>query len=53
MVSPLTGKALAAEVTRQGTHKPADAAHLKDRLARIELRSDEKAKAQSSRGDQE
>jgi hypothetical protein len=53
MVSPLTGKALAAEVPRQGTHKPADAAGLKDRLARIELRSDEKEKAQASRGDQE
>jgi hypothetical protein len=53
MVSPLTGKALAAEVPSQGMHKPASAADLKDRLARIELRSDEKVKAQSSRGDQE
>jgi hypothetical protein len=38
MVSPLTGKAMAAEVPAQGTRKPADAAGLKERLARIELR---------------
>lgn len=36
MVSPLTGKAMAAEVPAQGTRKPADAAGLKERLARIE-----------------
>ena len=38
MVSPLTGKAMAAEVPAQGTRKPANAAGLKERLARIELR---------------
>lgn len=38
MVSPLTGKAMAAEMPAEGTHKPASAAGLKERLARIELR---------------
>jgi len=42
MVSPLTGKAMAAEVPAEGARKPAegatDASGLKDRLARIETR---------------
>jgi len=45
MVSPLSGKAIAAEVPAGGTHKPAEAADLKDRLARIELRSTRKVSA--------
>jgi hypothetical protein len=39
MVSPITGKAMAAEIPAQGSHKPTEAADLKDRLARIEPRS--------------
>jgi hypothetical protein len=39
MVSPLTGRAMAAEVPARGAHKPTEAADLKDRLARIELRA--------------
>ena len=39
MVSPLTGQAVAAELPAGGTRKPAEASDLKDRLARIELRS--------------
>jgi hypothetical protein len=39
MVSPLTGKAVAAEVPAGGARKPTEAADLKDRLARIELRA--------------
>ncbi len=39
MVSPLTGKALAAEVPADGARKPAEVGDLKDRLARIELRA--------------
>ena len=42
MVSPLTGKAIAAEVPAGGTRKPAEAADLKDRLARVELRATQK-----------
>lgn len=42
MVSPLSGKAIAAEVPVGGTRKPAEAKDLKDRLARIELRSTRK-----------
>ena len=42
MVSPLSGKAIAAEVPVGGTRKPAEASDLKDRLARIELRSTRK-----------
>jgi hypothetical protein len=41
MVSPLTGKAIAAEMPAHGTHKPTEAANLKDRLARIDLRANE------------
>lgn len=37
MVSPLTGKAIAAEVPSGGTRKPLEASDLKDRLTRIEL----------------
>lgn len=37
MVSPLTGKAIAAEVPTGGTHKPAEVADLSGRLTRIEL----------------
>ena len=36
MVSPLTGKAMAAEVTPVSTRKPADSAGLRDRLTRID-----------------
>ena len=39
MVSPLTGKAIAAEVPAGGTQEPASVADLKDRLARVELRA--------------
>jgi hypothetical protein len=46
MVSPLTGKAMAAEVPKQGTHKPTEAANLKDRLARIEPRPSQKERAE-------
>lgn len=42
MVSPLTGKAVAAEMPAGGMRKPAEASDLKDRLARIELRSTRK-----------
>ncbi|MEJ5978710.1 hypothetical protein WG901_18800 [Novosphingobium sp. PS1R-30] len=42
MVSPLSGKAIAAEMPAGGTRKPAEASDLKDRLARIELRSTRK-----------
>jgi hypothetical protein len=38
MVSPLTGKAMAAEVPLRGTRKPTEAADLKERLAHIEPR---------------
>ncbi len=38
MVSPLTGKAVAAEVPAAGVRKATDAAGLKDRLTRIERR---------------
>jgi hypothetical protein len=48
MVSPLTGKALAAEVPASGARKPAEAADLKDRLARIELRATQKSATQKS-----
>jgi hypothetical protein len=37
MVSPLTGKAIAAEVPRGGPHKQVDSATLGQRLARINL----------------
>jgi hypothetical protein len=37
MVSPLTGKAIAAEMPSGGARKPLQAADLKDRLTRIEL----------------
>ena len=36
MVSPLTGKALAATAPREGPRKPVDAASLSDRLSRVE-----------------
>ena len=49
MVSPLTGKALAAEVPAGGARRPAQAADLKDRLARIELRAGNTASAPSER----
>jgi hypothetical protein len=39
MVSPLTGRAIAAEVPAGGARKPASAAELEDRLARVELRA--------------
>lgn len=42
MVSPLTGKAIAAEMPADGMRKPAEASDLKDRLARVELRSTRK-----------
>jgi hypothetical protein len=42
MVSPLTGKAMAAEVPAHGTRKPTEAADLKDRLTRIEPHGAEK-----------
>ena len=38
MVSPLTGKAVAAEVPASGVRKAADAAGLRDRLTHIEKR---------------
>lgn len=38
MVSPLTGKAIAAEVPAEGVRKPTSAASLKERLARVEAR---------------
>jgi hypothetical protein len=53
MVSPLTGNALAAEMPRSGQRKPTDAAGLKDRLARIELRASGKAKPETNKGDRE
>lgn len=40
MVSPLTGKAVAAEVPAGGVRKATDAASLKDRLTRIDARED-------------
>ncbi len=45
MVSPLTGKAVAAEVPAGGAHKPAEVADLGGRLARIELGATQKAAA--------
>jgi hypothetical protein len=42
MVSPLTGKAIAAEVPRGGARKPAEAADLGKRLARVELSASHK-----------
>ena len=36
MVSPLTGKAMAAEVPKDGTHKAVTPASLGDRLSRVE-----------------
>lgn len=45
MVSPLTGKAIAAEVTAGTRRKPLEAVNLKDRLTRIELRADGKRRA--------
>jgi hypothetical protein len=42
MVSPLTGKAMAAEVPAHGARKPTEAADLKERLARIEARESDK-----------
>ena len=42
MVSPLTGKAIAAEVTTSAGRKPLDAGNLKDRLTRIELPADDR-----------
>lgn len=38
MVSPLTGKAMAAEMPREGARKPLSASGLGDRLSRVELR---------------
>jgi len=38
MVSPLTGKALAAEVPARGTHKPVDSTTLGQRLVRLNAR---------------
>ena len=49
MVSPLTGKAIAAEVPAGGTRKPTSAANLEDRLARIELRADGAAQKAADR----
>ncbi len=48
LVSPLSGKAIAAEVPAGGVRKPAEAGDLKDRLARIELRSTRKTTASHS-----
>lgn len=39
MVSPLTGKAMAAEVPEGGAHKPLKADGLRERLSRVELRT--------------
>lgn len=39
MVSPLTGKAIAAEVPAGGARKPTSAKELENRLARVELRA--------------
>lgn len=47
MVSPLTGRAIAAEVPAGGTHKPAEPRDLKERLARVELRSTRKVEAET------
>jgi len=38
MVSPLTGKAIAAEVPKDGPRKPVTAANLRDRLSTVEAR---------------
>ena len=38
MVSPLTGKAIAAEVPKGGPRKPVTAANLRDRLSQVEVR---------------
>lgn len=43
MVSPLTGKAIAAEVPPGGARQPAEAADLGKRLARVELSASRKA----------
>lgn len=48
MVSPLTGKAIAAEVPAGGTRKPAEAADLEKRLARVELRASRKPSTETS-----
>jgi hypothetical protein len=53
MVSPLTGKAVAAEVPAGGTRKPAEASDLKDRLARVELRSTRKEVITKGRTEEE
>lgn len=42
MVSPLTGKAMAAEPDRSGKKKPTTAANLGDRLSRVDDAKDEK-----------
>ena len=42
MVSPLTGRAMAAEVPRDGPRKPVDAANLRDRLSRVDARTSER-----------
>jgi hypothetical protein len=39
MVSPLTGKAVAAEIPEGGPHKPATASQLRDRLSHIDKAS--------------
>ena len=53
MVSPLTGKAIAAEVPASGTRKPAEAVDLKDRLARVELRAIRKSESRKEAAEQE
>jgi hypothetical protein len=53
MVSPLTGKAVAAEVPAGGARKPAEASDLKERLARIELRSTRKQVISKGRAEEE
>jgi hypothetical protein len=52
MVSPLTGKAIAAEVPVGGGRKPAEAADLGDRLARVELRAQGAAAPKGEAGEQ-
>ncbi|MFA7601875.1 MAG: hypothetical protein WCY29_02610 [Novosphingobium sp.] len=47
MVSPLTGKAIAAEVPSSGARKPTEPADLKERLARIELHATRKGEAEA------
>jgi hypothetical protein len=49
MVSPLTGKAIAAEMPAGGARRPLQASDLKDRLTRIELGATREPSAETAK----